>query len=163
MERVLSGLQPERYFYYFEEISRIPRSSYEEQAVSNYIVEFAKAHGLEYSQDADWNVIINKPATPGYEDHRGIILQGHLDMVCVSAEGVQHDFQKDPIDLYIDGDWVKARGTTLGADNGTAIAMMLMLLEADDVEHPAIQCIFTTKEEIGLLMTKKAEGGRNDE
>ena len=72
MERVLSGLQPERYFYYFEEISRIPRSSYEEQAVSNYIVEFAKARGLEYSQDADWNVIINKPATPGYEDHRDI-------------------------------------------------------------------------------------------
>ena len=150
MERVLSGLQPERYFYYFEEISRIPRSSYEEQAVSNYIVEFAKAHGLEYDQDADWNVIINKPATPGYENHKGIILQGHLDMVCVSEDGVQHDFRKDPIDLYVDGDWVKARGTTLGADNGTAIAMMLMLLEADDVEHPAIQCIFTTKEEIGL-------------
>lgn len=150
MERVLAGLQPEKYFYYFEEISRIPRSSYQEKAVSDYVVNFARERGLEAVQDEAWNVIVNKPATPGYENRKGIILQGHMDMVCVKDEGVDHDFEKDPLELYIDGEWVKARGTTLGADNGTAIAMMLMILDSDDVAHPALQCIFTTGEEIGL-------------
>lgn len=150
MERVLAGLKPEKYFYYFEEISRIPRSSYQEKAVSDYIVDFARKRGLKVVQDEAWNVLISKPATPGYENRKGIMLQGHLDMVCVKDDGVEHDFEKDPLELYIDGDWVKARGTTLGADNGTAVAMMLMILDSDDVEHPALQCIFTTSEEIGL-------------
>ena len=150
MERVLAGLQPEKYFYYFEEISRIPRSSYQEKAVSDYVVAFAKERGLRVVQDEAWNVLISKPATPGYEGRKGIMLQGHMDMVCVADEGVTHDFTRDPIELMIEEDWVTARGTTLGADNGTAVAMMLMLLDSDEVPHPAIQCIFTTGEEIGL-------------
>ena len=150
MERVLAGLKPEKYFYFFEEISRIPRSSYKEKAVSDYIVAFARERGLKVVQDEAWNVLISKPATPGYENHKGIMLQGHLDMVCVKDDGVEHNFDTDPLKLYVDGDWVKAEGTTLGADNGTAIAMMLMILDSDDVEHPNLQCIFTTGEEIGL-------------
>lgn len=157
MERVLSGLQPEKYFYYFEEISRIPRSSYKEKAVSDYIVDFARKRGLKVVQDDAWNVLISKPATPGYENRKGIMLQGHLDMVCVKDDGVEHDFDTDPLELYIDGDWVKAKGTTLGADNGTAVAMMLMILDSDDVEHPALQCIFTTGEEIGLEGASKLD------
>lgn len=160
MQRVLSGLQPEKFFTYFEDISRIPRSSYEEKAVSDYVVAFAKEHNLEVYQDEVWNVIINKPATPGYEDRKGIILQGHLDMVCVADEGVVHDFSKDPIELMVDGEWVTANGTTLGADNGTAIAMMLMLLDEDTVPHPAIQCIFTTTEEIGMEGVAKLDGSK---
>ncbi len=151
MDRVLAGLKPEKYFYYFEEISRIPRSSGEEKAVSDYVVNFAQERGLKVYQDEAWNVYISKPATPGYENRKGIMLQGHLDMVCVKDDGVEHDFSKDPIELVIDGDWVKANGTTLGADNGTAVAMMLMILDSDDVEHPALQCIFTTEEEVGLI------------
>ena len=139
-----------RWCWYFNELSKIPRPSRHEAAAAAWVKAFAESHKLEWWQDEWGNTIIYKEASPGREHEDSVMLQGHLDMVCVSAEGVQHDFQKDPIDLYIDGDWVKARGTTLGADNGTAIAMMLMLLEADDVEHPAIQCIFTTKEEIGL-------------
>lgn len=150
MERILAGLKPEKFFTFFEDISRIPRSSYEEKTVSDYVVQFAKERNLEVYQDPVWNVVINKPATIGYENRKGIILQGHLDMVCVADEGVVHDFSKDPIELIEDGDWIKARGTTLGADNGTAVAMMLMLLDEDTVPHPAIQCIFTTTEEIGM-------------
>lgn len=150
MQRILAGLQPEKFFTYFEDISQIPRSSYNEKQVSDYVVDFAKARGLEVYQDRLWNVIINKPATPGYENRKGILLQGHLDMVCVSDEGVTHDFSKDPIRLVVDGDWICADGTTLGADNGTGIAMMLMLLDDETAAHPALQCIFTSSEETGM-------------
>lgn len=157
MERVLAGLQTEKCFYYFEEISRIPRSSFKEEAVSNYLVDFAKKRGLKVVQDEAWNVMISKPATPGYENHKTVMLQGHTDMVCVKDEGVEHDFDKDPIPMYIDGDYIRAHGTTLGADNGTAVCLMLALLDSDDIEHPAIQCIFTSAEEVGLVGASKLD------
>ena len=158
MKYILEGIEPQKYFQYFEEISRIPRSSCQEKAISDYVMNFADEHGLKAVQD-DWgNVVIWKGATPGFENRKTIMLQGHMDMVCVADEGVCHDFSKDPIELYVDGDWVKAKGTTLGADNGSAIAMMLMILDAEDVEHPAIQCIFTVQEEIGLLGASHLDG-----
>lgn len=159
MERILEGLEPEKCFYYFEEISRIPRSSYKEEAVSNYLVDFAKKRGLKVIQDEAWNVLISKPATPGYENRKCVMLQGHMDMVCVKDDGVEHDFDKDPIPMYIDGDYVRAHGTTLGADNATAVCLMLALLDSDDVEHPAIQCIFTSAEEVGLVGASKLDPG----
>lgn len=157
MERILDGLKPEKCFYYFEEISRIPRSSYKEEAVSNYLVEFAKKRGLKVIQDEAWNVLISKPATPGYEKRKGVMLQGHMDMVCVKDDGIEHDFDKDPIPMYIDGDYIRAHGTTLGADNATAVCLMLALLDSDDTEHPALQCIFTSAEEVGLVGASKLD------
>ncbi|MBR0130188.1 MAG: aminoacyl-histidine dipeptidase, partial [Firmicutes bacterium] len=108
-----------RYCYYFNELSKIPRGSRNEKAASDWVVEFAKAHGLKYTQDEVWNVVVDKPASPGYEDKPPIILQGHLDMVCEKNNDVEHDFEKDPLDLYVDEEgWLHARGTTLGADDG---------------------------------------------
>ncbi len=160
MDYVLKGLEPAKCFFFFEEISRIPRSSYEEQAIAQYVMDFAVARGLRAYEDAAHNVYVSKPATPGYEDHKGVILQAHMDMVCVSDPGVEHDFTKDPLELAVDGDWVYAKGTTLGADDGAGVAMMLAILDSDDVEHPALQCLFTTAEEVGLVGASKLEPER---
>lgn len=135
---------------YFEEISRIPRASYKEEKCADYLVEFAKEHGLKYKRDELNNVIIYKPASAGYEDHGAIILQGHTDMVCEKNADCDHDFDKDPINLYIEDGILKARGTTLGADNGMGCAYMLAVL-AMDIPHPALECAFTVQEEVGLL------------
>jgi len=134
---------------YFEEISRIPRGSRNEAACADYLEEFAKAHGLKYLRDAMHNVIIYKPATSGYENHEAVILQAHTDMVCEKNVDCTHDFTKDPIDLYIEDGILKARGTTLGADDGMGCAYMMALL-AGDGPHPALECVFTVQEEIGL-------------
>ena len=140
-----------KYNYYFKQISDIPRGSRNEKAVSDYVVEFAKEHGYDYIQDEVYNVIINKPAAPGYENSEPIILQAHMDMVCEKNKDVEHDFEKDPLDLYVDEDgWLKARGTTLGADDGQGVAYMLAILDDRDLPHPALQCTFTVMEEIGL-------------
>lgn len=147
MERVLQQLEPQRVFHFFEDISRIPRESGNEKEISDYLVRFAKERGLEVVQDAYYNVVISKPATPGYEDRKPIMFQGHIDMVCVKEEGVEIDFAKDPIPIYVDGDFVKARGTSLGADDGHAVAMALALLDNDELKHPAMQCIFSATEE----------------
>lgn len=135
---------------YFEEISRIPRASYKEEKCADYLVEFAKEHGLEYKRDALHNVIIYKPASKGYEDHGAVILQGHTDMVCEKNADCDHNFDTDPIDLYVEDGMIKARGTTLGADNGMGCAYMLAVL-AMDIPHPALECAFTAQEEVGLL------------
>ncbi len=141
-----------RYCYYFNELSKIPRGSRNEKAASDWVVEFAKAHGLKYTQDEVWNVVVDKPASPGYEDKPPIILQGHLDMVCEKNNDVEHDFEKDPLDLYVDEEgWLHARGTTLGADDGYGIAYMMAILEDDKLPHPPLSCMFTVMEEIGLL------------
>ena len=130
--------------YYFKQISDIPRGSRNEKAISDYVVEFAKAHGYDYIQDDVYNVIVNKPASKGYEDAEPIILQGHMDMVCEKNKDIEHDFFKDPIDLYVDEEgWLKAKGTTLGADDGTGIAYMLAILDDDTIAHPELQCVFT--------------------
>lgn len=144
-----------KYCYYFKQISDIPRGSRNEKAISDYVVEFAKAHGYEYKQDDVYNVIVNKPASPGYEDAKPIILQAHMDMVCEKNKDTDHDFEKDPLDLYVDEKgWLHARGTTLGADDGQGVAYMLAILDDKDLKHPALQCAFTVMEEIGLLGAK---------
>lgn len=135
---------------YFEEISRIPRGSFHEAACADYLVAFAEEQGLKYIRDELNNVVIYKPASAGYEDHGAVILQAHTDMVCEKNADCTHDFEKDPIDLYIENGILKARGTTLGADDGMGCAYMLAVL-ASDLPHPALECVFTVQEEVGLI------------
>lgn len=135
---------------YFRELEQIPRGSGNEKGVSDYLVNFAKSHGLEVVQDKALNVIIKKPATAGYENNPTIILQGHMDMVCEKTPESNHNFLTDPIELVIDGEWLKAKETTLGADNGVAVAMALAVLAADDVAHGPLEVLVTTSEETGM-------------
>lgn len=140
----------DKVFKYFEEISKIPRGSGNEKAISDYLVNFAKEHGLEVIQDEVYNVIIKKPATPGYENGPTVILQGHMDMVCEKNKDKVHDFTKDPITVrYID-DMIYADNTTLGADNGIAIAMAMAILASDDIKHPPLEVLMTVDEESGM-------------
>jgi dipeptidase D len=141
-----------RWCCWFRRISDIPRGSRNEKAVSDMVVQFAKDHGFACHQDDVWNVTVDKPASPGYEDAAPLILQAHMDMVNARANDSSHDFEKDPLDLYVDEDGnLRARGTTLGADDGVGVAYMLAILEDDSLAHPALECIFTTMEEIGLV------------
>ena len=143
----IENLQPELVFNYFAEISRVPRGSGNEQGISDYLASEGKRLGLEVVQDENLNVLIKKPATKSYENAPTVIIQGHMDMVCEKNKGKEHDFTKDPIELRVDGDYLYATDTTLGADNGIAVAMGLALLASDDVEHPALEVIFTSDEE----------------
>ena len=136
--------------HYFEEISSIPRMSYHEDKIARYLVEFAEARGLEYYTDEAHNVLINIGATEGYEDSAPVLLQGHTDMVCQKNDGTEHDFMNDGLELYIEDGYLKARGTTLGADDGIAVAFMLALLDGAIEHHPRCQCLFTSAEEVGL-------------
>lgn len=147
---ILKDLEPKRVFHYFEEISKIPRCSYDEKNISAYIKEVGEKLGLETIQDDSLNVIIRKPGTKGYENSKGIIIQGHMDMVCEKENNSDHDFKKDPIKLQIDGDYIHADKTTLGADNGIAIAMGLAILEDNTLEHPSIELLVTTSEEVEM-------------
>ncbi len=144
-------MEPERVFYYFEEISRIPRGSGNTKAVSDYCVQFAKNQGLRYIQDDSNNVIIFKDGTAGRQKEEPVILQGHLDMVCEKNMDCDHDFTKDGIKLIVDGDIIRADRTTLGGDDGIAVAYAMAILESKELSHPPIEVIFTTDEEIGLL------------
>ncbi len=150
MSDVLKALQPRKVFEYFEVISNIPRGSGNEKAISDYMVKFATDLGLEVKQDDAYNIYIKKPATPGYENAPTVILQGHLDMVCEKNKETIHDFEKDGLELYIDGDWIGAKGTTLGADNGIAIAYQMAVLADNTLKHPALECLMTTDEERGM-------------
>lgn len=154
----LTELQPARVFHYFKEIASIPHGSGNTAALSDYCVDFAKAHGLEAVQDKLGNVIIKKSATAGYEDRPVVILQGHLDMVCEKAPESTVDFEKDGLKLAVDGDWLFAEGTTLGGDDGIAVAMALSILEADDLSHPPLEVLLTVDEEIGLLGAAGLDG-----
>ncbi|MGP1569426.1 MAG: aminoacyl-histidine dipeptidase [Eubacteriales bacterium] len=147
---VLNGLKPEKMFMYFQQISDIPRESGDMERIADYCVKFAKDRNLEHYRDDMHNVIIVKEATKGYENSEAIILQGHLDMVCEKVSGSNHDFTKDKLKLVLEGDKLSADGTTLGGDNGIAIAMILALLDSDDVDHPRIEAVFTVDEETGL-------------
>ncbi|MGI6166812.1 MAG: aminoacyl-histidine dipeptidase [Eubacteriales bacterium] len=144
------GYKPEALFRFFEEISAIPRGSKNEAKIADYLEKFAGERGLFCYRDKLHNVLIKAPATAGYEKEPAVLLQGHTDMVCEKNSGTRHDFLYDPLELYIEGDWLRARGTTLGADNGVAVALMLALLDGGE-EHPAIECLFTVQEEIGLI------------
>ena len=148
--RVLEGLKPESVFRYFEDIAGIPHGSYNEKALSDYCVEFAKAHHFRYTQDELFNVIIFCPASEGYEDEPGVILQGHLDMVCEKEDGFDFDFEKDGLKLKTDGKDIYAEGTTLGGDDGIAIAYALALMDDETVKHPALTAVFTVSEETGM-------------
>lgn len=148
---VLEHLEPSSVFHFFEEISAIPRGSTNTKEISDWCVEFAKVRGLEYHQDSLNNVIIIKEAAAGYEKAEPVILQGHLDMVCEKAPDCTKDMEKEGIDLVIDGDRIRAKGTTLGGDNGIAVAMALAVLDAKDLPHPRIEAVFTIDEEIGML------------
>ena len=147
----ISGYKPEKLFHYFEDISAIPRGSGNEKAISDFLVAFARERGLDVYQDAVNNVIIKKPASAGAEAAPAVMLQGHIDMVCDKVAGVDHDFERDGIDLIVKDGVLTANGTTLGADNGVAVALMLTVLDDDTLAHPALECVFTTDEETGLV------------
>lgn len=150
MERVLKGLEPEAVFTHFESLTRIPRGSGNEKSVSDFLVKFANELGLEAIQEECLNVIINKPAAKGYENAPRVILQGHMDIVCAKREDLEFDFTKDPIPVVLDGDMIRTKGTTLGADNGIALAMAMAILESKDIPHPPLTALFTVAEETGM-------------
>ena len=147
---VLSGLEPKAVFQYFEELSVIPRQTYNIGAASDFCVAFAKEHGLSYIQDEAKNVIIFKPGTEGYENSDPVVLQGHMDMVAVKTDDSDHDFNKDPLDLFVDGNLIGAKNTSLGGDDGIAIAYAMAVLASDDIPHPPIEAVFTVDEEQGM-------------
>ena len=146
-------------FDIFEDICRVPRPSKHEEQISRWLQDFASEHGIECIADEAMNIIMRVPATPGYEGHEGVILQAHMDMVCEKDGNVQHDFMTDPIETYVDGEWLKAKGTTLGADNGIGISMALAAITNKNLPHPAIECLFTVDEETGLTGAKKLKDG----
>ncbi len=153
MEKLV--LNPEKVFDYFFKLCEIPHGSKNEEQISKYLQDFGKALGLETTADSVGNVLIKKPASPGYENRKTIILQGHMDMVCDKRPDVQHDFTKDPIHTFVDGEWLKAQGTTLGADNGIGVAAAMAVLADDTLKHGPINCLFTIDEETGLTGAEK--------
>ncbi len=148
--KVLQNLEPKAVFEYFEEISNIPRGSGNEKEISDYLLNFGKSLGLESIQDKALNVIIKKPGTKGYENAPTVIIQGHMDMVCEKNNGVEHDFEKEPLKLRIVDDYIYATDTTLGADNGIAVAYAMAILASNDIPHPPIEVLITTDEETGM-------------
>ena len=148
---ILEHLEPRGVFRFFEELCAIPHGSSNTKAVSDWLMDFARERGLEAYQDGLNNVIIIKEATSGYESAEPVILQGHMDMVCEKAPGCAKDMEKEGLDLAVDGDAVYAEGTTLGGDDGIAMAMALAILDADDIPHPRLEAVFTVDEEIGML------------
>lgn len=155
----IAELKPESVWRNFYALTRIPRPSGHEAAVADYLCSFGKNLGLETIKDETGNIIIRKPAIPGMENLRGVILQGHMDMVPQKNADKEHDFVKDPIETRIDGEWVKACGTTLGADNGIGVAMALAVLEADDIEHGPVEVLVTVDEETGMTGARGLKPG----
>ena len=147
---MLEKYQPQKVFHYFEQICRIPHPSYHCEAISNYLMDFAKAHGLEAYQDQFYNVIIIKEASAGKEELEPIMIQGHMDMVTVKDDGIRIDMQKEGLQLAIDGDYIYAKGTSLGGDDGIAIAYGLALLDDETLSLPRIELVVTTEEEVGM-------------
>lgn len=150
LEMALENYEPKLVLHYFEELTKIPRGTYDCKRVSDYCVEFAKNLGLEYIQDEAYNVVIKKPGTPGYENSDPVIIQGHLDMVCEKTPDSAHDFKNDPLELYVEDGNIRAKDTTLGGDDGIAIAYAMAVLAGNDLEHPPIEALFTTDEEEGM-------------
>ena len=148
----------EKALRFFEEFSRIPRGSGNTKAIADYLVKFAKDRELDYFRDSADNVIIKKPATKGYEGHPGVIIQGHTDIVALKEPGCGINMDKEGLDLYRDGDYLRARGTTLGADDGVAMAYAMAILDSDDIAHPDFEAVFTSDEEVGLLGATALDG-----
>lgn len=151
----VKDLKPELLWKCFDEVTKIPRPSCHEEKIREFLVDFAKKHGIEVKTDKTGNVVMSKPATPGHENAPTVVLQAHMDMVAEKNNGVEHDFLTDPIETYVDGDWVKAKGTTLGADNGIGLAAGMAVMIDDSLVHGPLQALFTVNEEIGL------EGAQN--
>lgn len=145
-----TALQPKAVFDCFSQVNRIPRPSKREEKMIEFLKSFGERLGLPTKVDEAGNVLITKPATPGFENRRTVVLQSHMDMVCEKNADSSFDFMKDPIEAYVDGEWLKAKGTTLGADDGIGVAMQMALLEATDIPHGPIECLFTRDEETGL-------------
>ena len=148
---VLENLEPKEVFHFFEEICKIPHGSRNLEQISAFLVNFAKERNLEVISDDELNVIIKAPASKGYEDREPIILQGHMDMVAVKDDDCDIDMKKDSLRVKTDGEYIWAEGTSLGGDDGIAVAYILALLDSDDIPHPPIEAVITTNEEIGML------------
>ena len=148
---VLSGLEPKCVFRFFEELCAIPHGSGNTRAISDYLVAFARERGLRCRRDDANNVVIWKQASPGYEDAPAVMIQGHMDMVCEKEPGCEKDMEREGLELFVDGDEIGARGTTLGGDDGIAVAMALAVLDDDAIPHAPLECLFTVDEEIGML------------
>ena len=146
----LKNMKSADVFRYFEEICQVPRPSKKEEKIIAYLQNFGKQHGLETLTDEAGNILMKKPATPGMENRKTVVLQAHMDMVCEKNNDVQHDFLNDPIQTFVEGEWMKAKGTTLGADNGIGIAAALAVLTDTTLEHGPLECLFTVDEETGL-------------
>ncbi len=160
---VLNNLEPKSVFHFFEELTKIPHGSRNEKEISDFLVSFAKERDLDVYQDEVLNVIIKKPGTKGYENAPTVIIQGHMDMVCEKLKDIDHDFEKDPLKLRIKDDYIYATGTTLGGDDGIAIAYGLAILDSKDIDHPPIEFVATSNEEDGMdgafaLDTKNLKG-----
>ena len=154
-----STLKPASVFEQFARINEIPRPSKREEKMIEYLKNWGESHGFETKVDETGNVLIRKPATKGYENRKTVILQSHMDMVCDKLVDVDFDFDKDAIQTYVDGDWLKAKGTTLGADDGIGCAIELAILEANDIEHGPLECVFTRDEETGLSGAEGMKAG----
>ena len=150
MERVLKGYKPEAVLDYFEQLCAIPHGSYNEAAAADFLCAFAKEHGLAYRRDDMHNVLIRKAASADYENEPVVMLQGHTDRVCVKRADKEHDFARDGLTLIVEDGWLRADGTTLGGDDGIAVAMMMAILADDSLAHPELECLFTVQEEVGL-------------
>lgn len=146
----MKNLEPKVLWSQFDAICQVPRPSKKEKQIIAFLQKWGKDHKLETITDETGNVLMRMPATKGYENHPTVVLQAHMDMVCEKNNDVKHDFLKDPIETNIDGEWVKAKGTTLGADNGIGMATMMAIMDSKDLKHPALECLFTVDEETGL-------------
>lgn len=150
MREEIAKLNPSRVWHYFLEITKVPRQSKNEEKILQYLIDFAKSHTLEYEQDKTGNLVIRKAASSDSQSQRMVVLQSHVDMVCEKNEDLEFNFDTDPIEPYLEDGWIKAKGTTLGADDGIGMATQLALLESTDLTHPALECLFTVDEETGL-------------
>ena len=159
MTSALAGLEPKEVWKHFDELARIPRASTKEAAARTWVLNKARALGLETAEDKTGNIVIRKPARPGREKAPMVLLQGHLDMVCEKNEGTKHDFASDAITIKRDGDWLKADGTTLGADNGVGVSAALAVMESTDINHGPLEFLFTVDEETGLTGAAEFPGG----
>ncbi|MGN1236022.1 MAG: M20/M25/M40 family metallo-hydrolase, partial [Bacteroidaceae bacterium] len=153
------NLQPKAVFDCFAQINKIPRPSHKEEKMAAFLVDFGKSLGLETHQDATGNVLIRKPASKGLENLKTTVLQSHIDMVCEKEAGLKFDFETDPIQTYVDGLWLKAKGTTLGADDGIGVAMQMAILADNSIQHGPLECLFTVCEEQGLNGAMGLEAG----
>ncbi len=157
--KVLEKLNPKIVWSYFEDICQIPRQSKKEEKIIQFLLDFGKANNLNTKRDEIGNILISKSGTPGKENVQTVVLQSHIDMVCEANEGTNHNFETDPIKPRIDGAWVKATGTTLGADDGIGVAAQMAILTSTDIEHGPIECLFTVDEETGLTGANAIEEG----